>query len=499
MLPYRTLIPLSRESTTSLYIQLSNGLVKCITSGVIPTGTKLPGGRKMGVLLGLSRRTVIQAYEELESQGWVDIVPSKGVRVKVKLPIYINQTLVKKTGGVGVQESYFELDNNLDFLDHITPASREGIKYVFDTGYPDVRLSPKKELAQSFQRVLNSSLHAKLLNYAPTFKGNDQLISEIIKYLASTRGVSVTADNLIITRGSLMAFNAIFRILLSPNDVVIVGDVSFKIANDIIGIARGKLMTVPVDDDGLVVTEIAKICRTQTIRAVFVMPHHHHPTTVSMSAERRMLLLQLAVKYGFAIIEDDYDYDFHYNSSPILPMASADQFGTVIYVGSLSKTVAPGLRTGFIVASQNVIKELSRISRFIDCHGNPVLEKAIANLFQEGVIRRHLKKSLKTYRKRRDHFCQLLKDELTDYVSFNIPDGGLAVWVKFIPEIPLAELRMLTFKNELLISRTVFKGSDGRDINAIRMGFASMNEEELSAAVSVLKLCIEKILIHTSI
>ena len=171
------------------------------------------------------------------------------------------------------------------------------------------------------------------------------------------------------------------------------------------------------------------------------MPHYHNPTTVSLSAERRMKLLQLAEEYRFAIIEDDYDYDFHYNSSPVLPMASSDQAGAVIYVGTLSKTVAPILRTGFIIAPKNMIVEISRLSRFIDCHGNMALERAIAMLFADGDIKRHMKKALKIYHARRDFFCETMKKKIGNYIDFEIPEGGLAAWVKFDPSISLDILR----------------------------------------------------------
>jgi len=287
-----------------------------------------------------------------------------------------------------------------------------------------------------------------------------------------------------------MAFSNIFQVLLQPQDKVIVGDVSFKVAKDIIQIAGGQLVNVPVDEQGMDVDAIELACQQQSIRAVFVMPHHHIPTTVALSAARRMKLLQLAEKYQFAIVEDDYDYDFHYDSSPILPMASSDHKGVVIYVGSFSKTVAPGLRLGFIVAPADFINDLSRLSRFMDCHGNTALEKAIALLFKEGVIRRHLKKSLKIYRQRRQLFCDLLASEIGDAIQFTIPEGGLAVWVAFDKKIPLKALRSICLKKGLQISRSVFQDRYGNDLNAIRMGFASLDEAELVAAVQLLKQAI---------
>lgn len=490
MLPFKTLIKLDRTARSPLYIQIASTIIRQITAGIIPVGFKLPGGRKLAKLLGVSRRTVMLAYEELEAQGWIEIKPNQGTFIHTNIPIIQKQSLPIGVLDEAHQQSHFGLNKELDFLAYYQPPNLKAIQYVFDTGYPDVRLAPLKELSQNMGSVLMSKRDKKIMNYAANFNGHIQLRQEIVKYLAESRGINISMGNLIITRGSLMAFSNIFRVLLAPKDKVIVGDISFKVAKDIIQIAGGQLITVPVDEQGMDVEEIEKACKKQQIRAVFVMPHHHHPTTVSLTAARRMKLLHLAEKYQFAIVEDDYDYDFHYASSPILPMASSDRLGSVIYVGSLSKIVAPGLRLGFIVAPVDFINDLSRLSRFLDCHGNTAMEKAIALLFKDGLIRRHLKKSLKIYRQRRDLFCALLQKELGSFVQFTIPEGGLAVWVLFDAKIPLKKLRASCYKKGVLISKSIFQDQEGQSLNAIRMGFASLNEKELIAGVELLKKAI---------
>lgn len=488
MLPFKNLIVIQRNSGTPLYIQISNEMIKWITRGVIPTGYKLLGGRKMSTLLGVSRRTVILAYEELEAQGWIEIKQNQGSFISSKIPITKKQVLINTDTQLEFrQKCGFKLNKKLSFLNYYSPPDSTKIKYVIDTGYPDVRIAPLKSLSQNLSSVLNSKQHPKILNYASDFKGHNDLRKELVNYLSETRGIKVSLENVMLTRGSLMAFSNLFQVLLEKGDSVVMGDVSFKVASNMAKIAGANILTVPVDDHGIDVNALEQMCKKKSIRAVFVMPHHHHPTTVSLCAERRMKLLMLAKEYEFAIIEDDYDYDFHYSSNPILPMASADHSGSVIYVGSLSKIVAPGLRVGFIVAPEEFIEDFARLSRFIDCHGNTALEKALAILFKDGLIKRHLKKSLKTYHARRDQFCAMLNQEIGDFISFNVPEGGLAVWVYFDERISLPLLREKAMKKGLLISRSVFQSCDGNDINAIRMGFASLNDEEMKEAIGILK------------
>ncbi|MEM1217071.1 MAG: PLP-dependent aminotransferase family protein, partial [Bacteroidota bacterium] len=432
----------------------------------------------------VNRRTISAALEELEAQGWVNIRPQQGCFVEESLPITKTRQWTSPTDK-GRTTAHFHLPTRFDFLEYYQAPKLRPDHLIIDAGYPDVRLAPLQQLSRHLNGITRSRRLAKLFNYSNNFTGDPQLRQTVCDYLRSTRGIPLKDDNIIITRGSLMGFSLIFQALLRTGERVIVGDPGFKVANNIIRIAGGQLQEVPVDKDGIDVAYIAKICAQQgPPRAVFIMPHHHNPTTVSLSAQRRMHLLQLAEQYSFAIVEDDYDYDYHYASSPILPLASSDRHGSVIYVGSLSKTVAPGLRIGFIAAPSDFIQELSRLSRFLDCHGNMALERSVAMLYEDGEIRRHLKKSLKVYHRRRDHFCTILRQKLGAYVRFKNPEGGLAAWVSFDPsQVDIIQTRKRALEKGLQIPKCVFKDVNGQSLNAIRMGFASLTEAEMTEAI----------------
>jgi GntR family transcriptional regulator/MocR family aminotransferase len=204
-----------------------------------------------------------------------------------------------------------------------------------------------------------------------------------------------------------------------------------------------------------------------------------------------MKLLQLAREHRFCILEDDYDYDFHYNSNPILPLASADAGNNVIYVGSLSKVFSPALRIGYVVAPAPIIQAMANLRRIIDRQGDNLLESAVAALFQEGEMRRHLKKAQKKYHARRDLFCEMLQNNLGNYLEFVKPTGGLAVWAKLNADIPLAELATRCRQNGLWISDGL---QYGKELNATRLGFASTNEEEITRGMAILKQQIQGLL-----
>lgn len=200
-----------------------------------------------------------------------------------------------------------------------------------------------------------------------------------------------------------------------------------------------------------------------------------------------MRLLSLAEQYGFIIIEDDYDYDYHYLSSPILPLVSSDTKGMVVYIGTLSKTISPGMRTGYIIAPANLILEVARIRQIIDTQGDPILELALCDLFEDGTIKRLMKKALQEYRIRRDHLCSNLTERFAGQIDFRVPDGGLAVWAKFDPAYPLPPLSEKMKSQGIILPNGLIHNTGSTTLNATRLGFGWMDLEEAAKALDILE------------
>jgi len=483
MYPWKTTIPIDRTMQTPIFIQIVNAVINEVKQGRITPGQKLPGTRSLGKLLGLNRKTVEIAYDELMAQGWIEINPSKGTFVSEALPIVTYQKLITDDSLKPniATEVGFNLKPDLTLKD---VYSIPKFKLEIDDGSPDSRIAPLDLLIRKSRRIAQNHNFRQLLNYTDV-QGEISLREVLSDYLHQTRGLICGPENIFISRGSQMGLYLIFNILLIKNDKVIVGDTSYVSADKTILYAGGQLIKVKVDDEGINVDEIENICKTTKIRGIFITPHHHFPTTVTLSAHRRIRLLSLAEKYRFAIVEDDYDYDFHYTSSPLLPLASLDSQGMVIYVGSFSKLLAPSVRIGYIVAPENLVHEINKLRRIVDRQGDHILEKVIAEMIAEGEIQRHLKKAVKIYKDRRDQFCQLLSQSLDDKVSFNIPNGGMAVWTKF--ELPI-EKDILT--KQLLKEGVLLNVNFDyvNQFNALRLGFASLNNQELKQAIDALAL-----------
>jgi GntR family transcriptional regulator/MocR family aminotransferase len=483
MFPWKTIIECQTECQTPVYLQIANAVIREMKKGRIGPGIKLPGSRQMALTLQVHRKTVVRAYEELDAQGWIEMRPSRGTFTSKEIPEIIPRRF---TGAIEKPFYPKQTGYAVKINDRLRDPSypRRNVKGFHDG--PDVRIAMVDEIGRAFKSVIARSSSSQYLSYVET-AGMQKFRSVLSEYLNGSRGLQTTHENIMVTRGSQMGLYLLSLVLLSKGDTVIVGDTNYYYADHVFLQAGVNLARVKVDECGLNVDEIEKLCSRKKIKALYVTPHHHYPTTVTLSGSRRIKLLSLAEKYGFIIIEDDYDYDFHYLSSPLLPLISADPKGMVVYIGTLSKNIAPAIRTGYIVAPSNLILELCRIRQLIDTQGDPIMELALAELFQDGSIKRHMKKALNIYHQRRDFVCDLLQQKLSDVIDFKVPDGGLAIWAKFdksVPLIPLTE--KMKAQGVVLSSGTVHNNEINSSLNATRMGFGFMTEKESEHAVSVL-------------
>lgn len=483
MLPFKTIITLDRDSDIPLYLQIADQITDNIYEGVMSSGFRLPGSRALAEMLGVSRQTVILAYDELQAQGKVDIISQKGPVVTEKPPLSQPGETNK------VQQLLYPSDTGFEFDDSETLTTtlpyHANYKLAFNDGFPDVRIAPMESLMSAYRNVAKRSFSYKHLMYHQA-EGTLNLRNEIARDLQESRGLNPSVENVLITKGSQMGIFLAANLLVKNGDHVIVGERNYFAANAVFRHLGGKLEFVSVDQEGIDVEQVEDVCKKEKVKLLYITPHHYHPTTVTLTSERRRKLLDLSARYGFAILEDDYDYDFHYSRSPILPIASSDTNGNVIYVGSLCKTIAPAIRTGFMVAPEKFIKAATRLRRIIDRQGDSVLEEAIAEIYRDGTIKRHMRKALKLYKTRRDYLAQLLQHKLSGFVSFAKPEGGMAIWATFDGGVDLNVISKNAESKGLFISNGAHYKTNENHGNATRLGFASLNFEEMDRATDIL-------------
>lgn len=482
--PYLSDVKIKRGGEHPIYLQIARSLTMLVKKGVIKPGQRLPGSRTMAEILKVNRNTVSLATEELLTEGWLISKPKSGLFVNDQLPL-VQPHL---PGGVEVEGiSGVHVEPNT-FLE--APETTK-LKYEFNDGIPDPRLSPLNELGREYHKLLRKSLPLKLFSYADA-QGEAFLRKVLSNDLNENRCLNSSSDNIFVTRGSIMAISLITQSLIKKGDGVGVGAINYRTANLIFEHAGARLVRIPVDDKGIDTTVLESILEKEKIRMLYVTSHHHHPTTVTLAPERRVHLYELARKWGFFILEDDYDFDFHYENKPTLPIASMDSAGLVAYIGSWSKNLFPGIRTGFVVAPQPLLEEMVKYRRIMDRQGDHVMERAIANLMHDGTMQRYLRKSKKIYAKRKALFCQRLRSQFSPYLDFTEPEGGMAVWVQFKAAYPLPEVAKLSRQKDLYLSDGRAYNPPGKSMNSCRLGFTHMNEEEIDTACGILKEVLEE-------
>ena len=346
-------------------------------------------------------------------------------------------------------------------------------------GQPDTRLLPLEELARAARRALRSRGHA-LLDYGdpqglPTFRAG------LARWLSEKRGLALGPDDLLVTRGSQMALYLAASALLRPGDRVAVEALGYGPAWRALRAAGATLLPLPVDGDGLDVDALIRL--DPPPRAVYLTPHHQFPTGAVLSAGRRLRLLDWARRQRVAVLEDDFDHEVHYRGAPVLPLAASDPAGVVLYVGTLSKTFAPGVRTGVLVAPRALLERAVRLRVLVDRQGDQVTEAALAELLADGTLERHLRRIVRIYAQRRELLLSLLAERLPDALEVTPTVGGMALWARVISPVPAEAWSSAAAAEGVHVSAGQEYSFDAASVPFLRLGYAALDEAELREAV----------------
>ncbi|MBI1753001.1 MAG: PLP-dependent aminotransferase family protein [Acidobacteria bacterium] len=455
-----------------LFQQIAQAIRGDVRRGRLRPGDALPGSRSLAQTLGVHRNTVLAAYRELEAEGWTASA-QRTTRVASDLP----ETPARKAR----REQGPGFDLELPGSALARPGLRETPPHLllFGGGLPDLRLVPTDLLARAYRRALQAP---SLLGYGDT-RGEPRLRTALARLLSEMRGLAVTAEQVLVTSGSQGALDLVARNLLKPGDRVAVEDPGYPAAWATLQASGAALLPLPVDGAGLQVEPLEAALEEGPVRAVYLTPHHQFPTTVTMSAARRLRLLDLARRHRIAILEDDYDNEFHFEGRPVLPLASEDPGGVVIYLGTLSKILAPGLRLGFMAGPQPLIEALGARRAASEGQGDHAIQRMAAELLEEGLLQRHARKMRRIYLARRGALASALSEHLHGAVRFEVPPGGMSLWLQVDLQIDVDRWAQRAEKEGVAIYTGRRFDFLGRPRPNLRLGFSSLNEQELDRAV----------------
>lgn len=463
--PWPLEIQLNKKCDTALYLQIADAIINAIKSGKLTAGNALPGSRQLAGLLHVNRNTVIEALDVLIVEGWLITMDRKGTFVADVLPeIILNQK----------QKEVAKLPQ-----DPVKPY------LVFDDGLPDSRLAPMTDLARAYREIFNRKSRWQIMGYSNEF-GASEFRKAIAQMLNFKRGMNITPEQICVTRGSQMAMYLAAHSLFSQGDCVMIENPGYKPAWKAFENAGATLLPVTVEKDGLNLDEVEVYLKShKNIKAIYVTPHHQFPTTVTLSLKKRLKLIELSNLYGFTIIEDDYDNEFHFAQRPVLPISSYESAKHFVYVGTLSKIVAPALRIGYLVSTTNIIQKVGEHRKIIDVQGDNIMEEAVLHLINEGIIKRHLKKTNLIYKAKRDYFETICKQYLKGKATFIKPEGGLAFWI--VPNLNIdIETVYQQLKNKGITIMNPVNFSFDSTIQGFRLGYASLTEKQMEEGIMAL-------------
>lgn len=456
--------------------QIARAIAAHIGGGRLRAGERLPGTRALSRVLDVHRNTVAAAYAELAAEGWIESAPGRGTFVSGEIPSRLPRRTSAPEPAPPVRSPGYDLVPAPP-----PPAPHPGTRGFIDleSGIPDLRLVPVAELARAYRRALR---RPGILGYGDP-RGQPRLRAAIGAMLRSTRSLDPDPERLLITRGAQLALTVAARALVRAGDVVAVEELGYSAAWEAFRAAGARLVPLPLDASGLRVDALEALAGRERVRAVYLTPHHQYPTTVTLPAGRRLALLRLAAAERIALVEDDYDCEFHYDGRPVVPLAASDPAGAVVYVGTLSKVLAPGLRLGYVHAPPDAIAVMAEHRRYLDRQGDGALELAIAELLEDGEIPQHVWRMRRIYAARRDALAAALRRELGGAVELTVPPGGMALWCKVSEDLDLD--RWADQAAEAGVHFEVGRqfSFDGSPVPALRLGFAAQAEKDLREGV----------------
>ncbi len=451
----RTDIPLHRQ----LYEQIRTAIL----TGRVRSHQKLPASRQLAISLSVSRTTITQSYDQLISEGYLHTKPGAGTFVCAQIPDSMlsadsahanlaSTDLVTKTKAPADSESINQLPltallsdygNRLsrlperaDISSAISEKSETKPKLSFRYWQPDVSQFPIEQWQRCINRHRADS--ANWMGYSSNSLGHKPLRIEIANYIAQTRAVHCHPDQILITQGTQQALQLTARVILDPGDAIALENPGYLSARRIFRSHGAALVPIAVDDEGLQINEPDGLASqsARRIKLAYVTPSHQFPTGVLMSLPRRLALLQWAHQTNALIIEDDYDSEFRYSGRPIPALQGLDAHQRVLYIGTFSKVMFPGLQLGYIVLPPSLVATFAQAKWMCDRQASLIHQIALTDFIAKGHLSKHIRRMRILYAQRREALITALEKAASPHGP--IQTSGEAAGLHILVTLPTA-------------------------------------------------------------
>jgi len=449
---------LDPTSTEPLYRQIHERFRRAIATGLLKPGDRIPSARALMVELGLARGTVEAAYASLAAEGYIQARGQAGTIVTPGLKPRMPVALPERRSHGGSSAASFRPDSILPF----------------QMGLPALDAFPRKLWARLGARCVRSMQPTDMAH--PPVQGLPELRAEIATYLQVARGIACDASQVFVTSGYRQTMELIAHALLKERDQVWLEDPGYPPTRVLMGQRRIGVVPVPVDGEGMVVAQGVKLA--PRARAAVVTPAHQSPMCVSLSLPRRQALLDWAARAHAWIIEDDYDGEYRYVSRPLPALKSLDREGRVLYAGTFSKVLFPGIRLAYLVVPSSEVTRFEEISEIV-AGGCPSLTQSILTTFiTEGHFARHIQRMRRLYAERRKDAIAGLASALGKHATIDVAPGGMHVVLRLSAR--RSDRRLVSELREAgLYAEALSDWSLGAAVTpAILLGFTNIDSQE---------------------
>ncbi|MCG8490724.1 MAG: PLP-dependent aminotransferase family protein [Sneathiellales bacterium] len=483
-MPYRSKnahlasLALEAGSDIPLHKQLFLEIRNAILQGRLKPGTRLPSSRKMADDLNVSRNTVLNAFDQLMAEGYISSRIGAGSYISDQLP---EEYLTWKKEEVSVPAP-LKRDIPLSRLVKglkATPAYRSYEGADFSPGTPELDQFPfdqwSRLLAKHWRRPRKQDLAGNPI------AGSILLREALADYLGQARGVRCTAKQILILSGSQQAIHLVIKAFAEIGDPILMEEPGYPGTRNSILYAGAKPIPVPIDEEGFVLEKARKLA--PQARLACISPSHQYPIGHTMSLRRRLDLLNWAKEENCFILEDDYDSEYRYTGRPLSSLQGLDTDNRVLYVGTMSKVMFPGLRIGYLVVPPDLVDIFLALRKEMDGHSPAVAEAALAEFISEGYLAAHIRKMRLLYDQRQKMLIRLLEQKASQYLEASPQETGMHLIGRLKQGIRDKEVEEKARNRGLLVRSLSGFYIEATEENGLLLGFASISEQEMPQLV----------------
>lgn len=484
-------LELDKQHSLPLFRQLYAGLRAAILSGQLEGGTRLPPTRVLAQELHLSRNTVVNAFEQLIAEGYLEGKIGAGTYVAHVLPEELLQVKTQASPANSppqkMERAISRWGATLDRAEVKATRYAETVR-AFQPGIPALDQFPYALWSKlAAHRWRAPEVH--LLGYGDA-QGYPPLRETIASYLKATRGMKCEPEQVIITTGTQQALNLASRVIVNPEDTICIEDPGYLGARVALAGTGAKLIPITIDQDGLDVEALK--AREECVRLVYVTPSHQYPVGVTMSLARRLALLEWAARAGTWILEDDYDSEYRYAGRPLAALQGLDQSGCVLYMGTFSKVILPALRLGYLVVPPSLVETFTRGRAALDRQAPTIEQIILTDFISEGHFARHLRRMKGIYMERQATLVEAARHELAGLLDIQPATAGLHVMGWLPPgsdDLRAFHLAQARGVDSLPLSAYAIAPQPR---GGLVLGYACASPQAIRAAVEQLALALEK-------